>query len=93
MVAGSHPKYITGSSGYAGHAIRAGGTNRDRQTVNRFSDRSRFALEQGASSAAPAVADPAFNDLTCSCQTPAPPPPSQTSADRINEGLHDAFTR
>ncbi|MFP1151924.1 hypothetical protein [Mycobacterium sherrisii] len=51
------------------------------------------ALEQGASSAAPAVADPAFNDLTCSCQTPAPPPPSQTSADRINQGLHDAFTR
>lgn len=50
------------------------------------------ALGQGVSTAAPAVADPAFNDLTCTCQTP-PPPPGQTSADRINQGLYDAFTR
>jgi hypothetical protein len=50
------------------------------------------ALGQGASNAAPVVADPAFNDLSCSCQTP-PPAPGQTTQDRINQGLRDAFTR
>jgi hypothetical protein len=50
------------------------------------------ALAPTTSQAAPAVADPAFDDLTCSCQTP-PPLPGQTAQDRINQGLQDAFTR
>ncbi|OBA63644.1 hypothetical protein A5647_04445 [Mycobacterium sp. 1100029.7] len=49
-------------------------------------------LGQPASDAAPGVADPAFNDLTCTCQTP-PPAPGQTSEDRMNQGMYDAFTR
>jgi hypothetical protein len=50
------------------------------------------AMGQAVSQAAPVVADPAFNDLTCTCQTP-PPAPGQTSEDRINQGLQDALTR
>ncbi|WAJ43115.1 hypothetical protein OK015_18010 [Mycobacterium sp. Aquia_216] len=50
------------------------------------------AMGQGVSQAAPVVADPAFSDLTCSCQTP-PPAPGQTRDDRINQGLQDALTR
>lgn len=50
------------------------------------------ALSPGIGSAMPLVADPAFNDLTCTCQTP-PAAPDQTAEDRINQGLHDAFTR
>jgi hypothetical protein len=50
------------------------------------------AMGQAVSQAAPVIADPAFNDLSCSCQTP-PPAPGQTTDDRINQGLHDAFTR
>ena len=50
------------------------------------------AMGQTASQAAPVVADPAFNDLTCTCQTP-PPAPGQTSQDRINQGMQDAFNR
>jgi hypothetical protein len=50
------------------------------------------AMAPGASHAAPVVADPAFSDLTCTCQTP-PPAPGQTTNDRINQGLQDAFTR
>ncbi|WAC93554.1 hypothetical protein [Mycobacterium sp. Aquia_213] len=50
------------------------------------------AMGQTASQAAPVMADPAFNVLSCSCQTP-PPAPGQTTDDRINQGLHDAFTR
>lgn len=50
------------------------------------------AMEQAVSQAAPVIADPAFNDLTCTCQTP-PPAPGQTSEDRINQGLQDALTR
>lgn len=38
------------------------------------------------------VADPAFNDLSCTCQTP-PPAPGQTTEDRINQGLQDALNR
>ncbi|GBG37244.1 hypothetical protein [Mycobacterium montefiorense] len=49
-------------------------------------------MGQATGQAAPVVADPAFNDLGCTCQTP-PPVPGQTSEDRINQGLHDAFTR
>ncbi len=49
-------------------------------------------MGQAASQATPVVADPAFNDLTCTCQTP-PAAPGQTTEDRINQGLHDAFTR
>jgi hypothetical protein len=49
-------------------------------------------MGQAVSQAAPVAADPAFNDLTCSCETP-PPAPGQTTDDRINQGLHDAFTR
>lgn len=50
------------------------------------------AMGQTAGQAAAVVADPAFNDLTCTCQTP-PPAPGQTTDDRINQGLRDAFTR
>jgi hypothetical protein len=49
-------------------------------------------MGQAASQAAPVVADPAFNDLSCTCQTP-PPAPGQTSQDRINQGIQDALTR
>ncbi len=41
--------------------------------------------------AAPAGADPTFNNLTCSCQTPG----SVTSpvvADRINQGIQDGLS-
>ncbi len=49
-------------------------------------------MGRAVSEAAPVVADPAFSDLSCSCQTP-PPAPGQTTDDRINQGLHDAFSR
>lgn len=48
------------------------------------------AVGQGPSQAL--VADPAFNDLSCTCQTP-PPVPGQTTEDRINQGLQDALNR
>jgi hypothetical protein len=50
------------------------------------------AAGQATGQGAPVVADPAFTDLTCTCQTP-PPAPGQTSQDRINQGMYDAFTR
>ncbi|MCV7166292.1 hypothetical protein [Mycobacterium stomatepiae] len=50
------------------------------------------AIAQPVSQAKPVVADPAFSDLTCTCQTP-PPAPGQTTQDRINQGLQDALTR
>ena len=38
--------------------------------------------------AAPAAADPAFNQLKCSCQVPAPDQ-SPVVEERINRGLRD----
>ncbi|MEE6138961.1 hypothetical protein SKC41_21855 [Mycobacterium sp. 050128] len=49
-------------------------------------------IGQGPSQAAPVVADPAFHDLSCTCQAP-PPVPGQTTEDRINQGLQDALNR
>ena len=42
--------------------------------------------------AAPAGADTAFNQLTCTCGAP-PPLASPLVADRINQGILDAETR
>jgi hypothetical protein len=42
--------------------------------------------------AAPAGADAAFNQLTCTCGAP-PPLASPLAADRINQGILDAETR
>ncbi|CDO89333.1 hypothetical protein AWC29_12430 [Mycobacterium triplex] len=50
------------------------------------------AMGQAVSQAAPVLADPVFNDLSCTCQAP-PPVPGQTTEDRINQGLQDALNR